>query len=50
MKVEYPNNFETLIRISKKQKQWIQENKKRFNCKTDASFLDMIINNYKINI
>ena len=38
--------FKDKIRIDPYQKRWIQENK---ICKTDAGFLDIIINFYKTN-
>jgi hypothetical protein len=38
--------FKDKIRIDPKQKRWIQENK---TCRTDAGFLDIIINYYKRN-
>ena len=45
--INYKSNFDKIIRIKDKQKQWIQDNKKKRNCKTDAGFLEVIINYYK---
>ena len=39
--------FNNLIRIRKKQKEWLRKNKEKNNCKTMAGFLDKIINNFK---
>jgi len=45
---EYKSDFDDLIRIKKKQKNWIRENKPA-KIKTMAGFLDIIINDYKKN-
>ena len=41
---EYKSRFKGLIRIDKKQLNWLRKNK---DCKTMAGFLDKIINNFK---
>lgn len=39
--------FTKIIRIDPKQKKYIRQNRKKNNCRTDAGFLDKIINFYK---
>lgn len=43
-KLNINTRFNKIIRIDEKQLQWLKENK---ICKTDAGFLDIIINKYK---
>ena len=43
---EYKSDFNKLVRIRKRQLDWLKLNKKT---KTVAGFLDIIINNYKKN-
>lgn len=45
-KWEYKGRFKKKIRIDPKKLEWVQENK---DCRTDAGFLDKIINFYKKN-
>lgn len=41
------SRFQGVIRIDPKNKEWIKKNKKLFSAKTDAGFLDLIINDFK---
>ena len=41
------SKFQGIIRIDKKQLEYLEYNKNKHNCKTMAGFLDMIINYYK---
>lgn len=43
----YKSKFNGCVRIRKNQLEWLNKNKKRYNCKTTAGFLDILINNQK---
>lgn len=45
--VMHKSKFCKVIKVRKNQLEWIKENKILAGCKTDAGFLDIIINNYK---
>ena len=47
MDKEWKSSYDKLIRIKTHQKEWIRKNRQKHNCKTDAGFLNMIINKYK---
>ena len=47
-KIEYKSKFDGLIRIRKKQKEWLKQNKPK-GIRTMAGFLDIIINEHKKN-
>lgn len=41
------SRFQGMVRIDKKQLKYLKNNKKKYNCKTMAGYLDKIINYYK---
>jgi hypothetical protein len=45
--VMHKSKFSKVIKIRKNQLEWIKENKIWAGCKTDAGFLDIVINYFK---
>lgn len=41
------NKYDERVRITKKNKEWLEKNKKAHGAKTRAAFVDKIINEFK---